>query len=80
MPENVRHRGKFTTDVLWKMDNLEDPPNITGKIKRRTPPPTGQLSFFGTKIHTKQSPHHNQTENAEARTSEYFESYTIIEE
>ena len=71
MPENVRHCGKFTTEVLWKLDNLEDPPNITGKIKANTTADRPTV-LFGTKIHTKQSPHHNQTENAEAHTSGYF--------
>ena len=55
MPENVRHCRKFTTEVLRKLDNLEDPPNITGEIKANTTADRSTV-LFGAKIHTKTTP------------------------
>ena len=47
MPENVRHCRKFTTEVLRKLDDLEDPPNITGEIKATTAIDRSDCPFRG---------------------------------
>ena len=68
MSENVRHSRKFTTEMLRKLDNLENSPNITREIKAPAAINQSDLPFeIGT--HTKKPPHRNLTEDTEAHTS-----------
>ena len=55
MPENVRHYRKFTTEMLRKLDNLENSPNITGEVKATTAVDRSDHPF-GARIHTETTP------------------------
>ena len=55
MSENVRHSWKFTTEMLRKLDNLENSPNITREIEASAVTDQSNLPFE-TRTHTEATP------------------------
>ena len=68
MPETICHSRKFTSEMLRKLGNLENSPNITREIKAPAAIDRSDLPFE-TGTHTKKPPHRNLTEDTEAHTS-----------
>ena len=55
MSENVRHSRKFTTEMLRKLDNLRNSPNVTREIEASAD--TDRLDLpFEIRTHTETTP------------------------
>ena len=55
MSETVRHSRKFTTEMLRKLDNLDNSPNITREIEASAATDRSNLPFE-IRTHTETTP------------------------